>query len=61
MKNEKGKNTKQVFTKMQIVRSEKYFKYKDLLTAILKDNETYSTEDVDTKINEFLKRRYKVC
>lgn len=45
------------FTKEQIINSEKYKKDKDILTAILKTNKTYTKEEVDIKIKEFKERK----
>ena len=50
---------KEKFSKEQILNSKNYAKNKDVLTAILKDNEFYAKEEVDLKIKEFLKRRIK--
>ncbi|HBG0458411.1 TPA: hypothetical protein KPE24_000200 [Clostridioides difficile] len=43
------------FTKEQIVNSKKYVNRKDLLNAILKENELYSFSEVDDRINNFMK------
>ncbi|MFL8713120.1 hypothetical protein Q3304_20295 [Clostridioides sp. GD02377] len=43
------------FTKEQIVNSKKYVNRKDLLNAILKENELYSFSEVEDKINNFMK------
>lgn len=57
MKNKREEAIIQKFTKEQILNSDKYIKHKDILTAILKENKTYTKEEVENKINEFLKRR----
>jgi len=57
MKNKREEAIIQKFTKEQILNSDKYVKHKDILTAILKENKTYTKEEVENKINEFLKRR----
>ncbi len=44
------------FTKEQIINSKKYNKYKDLLNAVLKET-SYSTDEVEQKIKEFMKRK----
>lgn len=59
MKAKKEEITEERFTKEQIVSSEKYKKNKDILTAILKQDETYTKEEVENTIQEFLKRRVK--
>lgn len=43
------------FTKEQIVNSKKYVNRKDLLNAILKENELYSFLEVEDRINNFMK------
>ncbi len=43
------------FTKEQIVNSKKYVNRKDLLNAILEENELYSFSQVDDRINNFMK------
>ncbi|EOY7157810.1 hypothetical protein ACQD5W_002367 [Clostridioides difficile] len=43
------------FTKEQIVNSKKYVNRKDLLNAILKENELYSFSEVEKIINNFMK------
>jgi len=43
------------FTKEQIVNSKKYVNRKDLLNAILKENELYSFSEVEEIINNFMK------
>ncbi|MCC0648898.1 hypothetical protein KGF50_11530 [Clostridioides sp. ZZV15-6598] len=43
------------FTKEQIVNSKKYVNRKDLLNAILKEDELYSFPEVEDMINNFMK------
>ncbi|SJQ21506.1 Uncharacterised protein [Clostridioides difficile] len=43
------------FTKEQIVNSKKYVNRKDLLNAILKEDELYSFSEVEDRINKFMK------
>ncbi|HBG3416538.1 TPA: hypothetical protein KQB32_003752 [Clostridioides difficile] len=43
------------FTKEQIVNSKKYVNRKDLLNAILKENDLYSFSEVEEIINKFMK------
>ncbi|HFK2931409.1 Uncharacterised protein [Clostridioides difficile] len=43
------------FTKEQIVNSKKYVNRKDLLNAILKENDLYSFSEVEDRINKFMK------
>ncbi|ENY8474652.1 hypothetical protein ACF12B_002248 [Clostridioides difficile] len=42
------------FTKEQIVNSKKYVNRKDLLNAILKENDLYSFSEVEDRINKFM-------
>ncbi len=57
MNKKKEEKTLVNFTKEQIVNSKKYDKSKDLLRAILKENENYTTDEVDKKIENFMKRK----
>ncbi|EMJ5361204.1 hypothetical protein KLP19_12445 [Clostridioides difficile] len=50
-----SKGTDYKFTKEQIVNSKKYINRKDLLNAILKENELYSFLEVEEIINNFMK------
>ncbi|VIF48688.1 hypothetical protein [Clostridioides difficile] len=50
-----SKGTDYKFTKEQIVNSKKYINRKDLLNAILKENELYSFSEVEDRINKFMK------
>ncbi|WP_255611909.1 hypothetical protein [Clostridioides sp. ZZV13-5731] len=43
------------FTKEQIANSKKYVNRKDLLNAILEENELYSFSEVEDMINNFMK------
>ncbi|MDN9330660.1 hypothetical protein KLK89_02290 [Clostridioides difficile] len=43
------------FTKEQIVNSKKYVNRKDLLNAILRENELYSFSEVEEIIDKFMK------
>lgn len=45
------------YTKEQIINSKKYNKYRDVLKSILEENKSYSIEDIEQKIKEFLKRK----
>ncbi|KMY52252.1 hypothetical protein AC625_06605 [Peribacillus loiseleuriae] len=44
-----------IFTKEQIRSSEQYRGQRDLVEALLKDNQTYTLKQVETTINGFLK------
>lgn len=50
---------KQTFSKSQIVKSKRYYKNRDLLSAILDESESYSLKDIDSKIENFLKSEVK--
>lgn len=42
-------------TKEQILRSERYAKRRDLLSALLENDKQYTLEEVDTAIDKFMK------
>ncbi len=49
-------NTEEVtFTKAQIISSKKYRDRKDLVNVLLKDDESYSFNEVDGLIQKFMK------
>ncbi|NLY47184.1 MAG: hypothetical protein GX053_14530 [Tissierella sp.] len=47
--------TENRFTKQQVLASKKLSYSRDLINAILKEDETYTLKEVETKINEYLK------
>lgn len=47
------------FNKEQILASAKYSKRRDLVDALLKNNEKYTLETVDSMIEEFMKGKVK--
>lgn len=49
----------ETFTKEQIIKSKKYNRHRDVLISILEENKSYSIEDIEQKIKEFLKRKVK--
>ena len=53
------KLSKNGFTKEQYLNSDKYADKRDLIVALLKDDETYTTSQVDKLINDFLKKEVK--
>lgn len=55
----KTETNKQTFSKSQIVKSKRYYKNRDLLSAILDESESYSLKDIDSKIENFLKSEVK--
>lgn len=56
-KKERKKKDEALYTKQQIIESQKYKQYKDLLTTILEENKKYSSIEIDIKIKEFLERK----
>lgn len=54
-----AQHKEQKFRKEQIAASKKYESRKDLINALLTDGETYTLEDVDEKIEKYLKGRVK--
>lgn len=47
------------FTKEQLVKSEKYAMHRDVLSALLKDDASYTFQEVDKILRSFLKRKVK--
>jgi hypothetical protein len=47
------------FTKEQILASSKYSNRRDVLGAILSDNDTYTFEKVDSLLEKFMKGKVK--
>lgn len=45
------------FSKEDLVNSKKYQHRRDLLNAILEDDKTYTIQEVDSKIEKFMKGR----
>lgn len=56
-KDEKKEEAK--FTKAQLINSAKYKHRVDLINALLKDDVTYTSSEVDKKINDFMKGAVK--
>jgi hypothetical protein len=44
------------FTKEQLKKSKKYREYVDILSVVLKEDETYSNKDVEKLINDFMNK-----
>lgn len=57
MNKKKEEKVIEKFEKQQIVNSKKYNKHKDLLQAVLNNDERYTTEEIDKKIENFMKRK----
>lgn len=45
-----------VFTKSTILNSKKYAKRRDLLSVLLKDNQTYTTGQIEKLMTDFMKK-----
>lgn len=45
------------FPKKQFVSSQRFSKHKDLVNALLKDDKTYSIQEVEDEINNFLYKK----
>ncbi|MFA9376230.1 MAG: hypothetical protein ACERKZ_05675 [Lachnotalea sp.] len=58
-KNETAEKAVNVFTKEQILNSKKYVHLKDLVNVLLLDSESYTLDEVDTKISDFMKGKVK--
>ena len=50
-----NKTMENKFTKEQLVNSQKFRQYKDLLQAILKENKLYTLKQIDDEIKKFMK------
>lgn len=48
-----------VFTKEQTLGANRYRHNKDVVSALLKDGESYSISEVDAKIEKFMKGKVK--
>lgn len=56
MPTKKQNSTEEVkFTKEQILKSKKYIEKRDLINALLNDEESYSLQEVDEMIDKFMK------
>lgn len=47
------------FTKEQLLKSKKYADRKDIVSVLLKDDQTYSFTEVDVLIKKYMKGRIK--
>lgn len=57
-----GKKSKQdepKFTRQQVLTSARYKNRRDLVSALLNDDRTYTITEVDQKINQFMKGKVK--
>lgn len=58
-KPEKKEVKENKFSKEQMLKSEKYKDEKDLINALLKEDNKYSLSDVDKLIDDFMKGKVK--
>lgn len=49
--------TAPAFTKEQLKNSSKFAQYKDIIGVVLNDGESYTIEDCEKMINEFLNKK----
>ena len=52
-------NKEAVFSKEQLINSNLFAQYRDLLTVVIQDNERISKQEAKKRIETFLKRRVK--
>ena len=52
-------NTDTKYTKEQLLKSKRYADNRDVLSAVLKDNNSYTLEIVDKLIKDFKRKRVK--
>ena len=52
-------NKEAVFSKEQLINSNSFAQYRDLLTVVIQDNERISKQEAKKRIETFLKRRVK--
>lgn len=53
------KTAEPTFSKQQLVKSRRYAMHRDVISALLNDEERYTFAEVDKKINVFLKGEVK--
>lgn len=51
----------QQFNKEQIVKSKKYRESADIVGALLRDGESYTFKQVDSLLDDFMKKEIKTC
>ncbi len=55
---EKKETTKDLkYSKSELISNEKYLKYKDILSVLLKNESLYSFKETDELLNKFMKGR----
>lgn len=53
----KAEEKKSAYGKEQILNSKKYAEYKDLLNGVLENNRTYTADEIDKLITNYMERR----
>ena len=51
----------QQFEKEQIIKSKKYREDADIIGALLRDGESYTFKQVDTLLDDFMKKEIETC
>lgn len=54
-----NKNEEKVFTREQLLKSKRYESYRDLLCALVDENESCTLKETDKRIAAFLSRKFK--
>lgn len=57
--NTETKKTETTYSKAQLVQSQKYKNKRDILNSILDDNKRYTFKEVDTLVDNFLRKKVK--
>lgn len=57
--NTETKKTETTYSKAQLVQSQKYKNKRDILNFILDDNKRYTFKEVDTLVDNFLRKKVK--
>ena len=53
----KAEEKKRLYGKEQILNSKKYAEYKDLLNGVLENDRTYTADEIDKLITDYMERR----
>ena len=53
----KAEEKKRLYGKEQILSSKKYAEYKDLLNGVLENDRTYTADEIDKLITDYMERR----
>lgn len=57
--NTETKKNETTYSKAQLVQSQKYKNKRDILNSILDDNKRYTFKEVDTLVDNFLRKKVK--